>query len=217
MTEPSAQGSHTRRPSLSASKRQSRRSFDTWQIIYIDLMTNVMIFFVVLWAIQSRERKTVAPPVGFGTETVKMVSLPGDVLFPPGKNALTPEGQKVLEKLFSDDTHTVLNFDTGPKLKRMLVIHGHTDADGAKDKNLELGFERSIAAYREIRKYGSEVADHVILCTHADNSAVSQIPALESGMSAEEQALIRAAKAKNRRITIEDKLQSRPTQTRPAP
>ena len=31
-----------------------RRAFDIWQIVYIDLMTNVMIFFVVLWAVQSR-------------------------------------------------------------------------------------------------------------------------------------------------------------------
>jgi outer membrane protein OmpA-like peptidoglycan-associated protein len=214
-----------RRPTLSASRRQSRRSFDTWQIIYIDLMTNVMIFFVVLWAIQSRERKS-APPVSYGTETVKMVSLPGDVLFPPGKNALTPEGQAVLEKLFSDEAAArgtgladarkepqrgaVLDFDAGPKLKRMLVIHGHTDADGQKDKNLELGFERSLAAYKEIRKYGSDVADHVILCTHADNSAVSQIPKLQGEPSDEERELLRAAKAKNRRITIEDKLLARP-------
>jgi outer membrane protein OmpA-like peptidoglycan-associated protein len=207
----------SRRPTLSASRRQSRRSFDTWQIIYIDLMTNVMIFFVVLWAISSRERKAAAPPVTYGSETVKMVSLPGDVLFPPGKNALTPEGQSVLEKLFSDERGAVLDFDTGPKLKRMLVIHGHTDADGQKDKNLELGFERSLAAYKEIRKYGADVADHVILCTHADNSAVNQIPTVKGEVSDEERELLRAAKAKNRRITIEDKLLTRPEAAKSGP
>ena len=62
-----------------------RRAFDIWQIVYIDLMTNVMIFFVVLWAVQSRPTKSGISD-NIGTETVKMVSLPGDVLFSSGKS-----------------------------------------------------------------------------------------------------------------------------------
>ena len=50
----------------------------------------------------------------------------------------------------------MLNFDTGGLTKRMLVIHGHTDNDGKKDKNLDLGFQRALATYREIAKYGSD-------------------------------------------------------------
>ena len=88
-------------------RERPRRAFDIWQIIYIDLMTNVMIFFIILWAIQTRQSK---PGVSdtTGTQTVKMVNLPGDVLFPSGSARLSKDGQGVLGKLFKDDTGTVL-------------------------------------------------------------------------------------------------------------
>lgn len=191
-----------------------RRGFDTWQIIYIDLMTNVMIFFVILWAIQTRQSK---PGVSdtTGTQTVKMVNLPGDVLFPSGSSNLSKDGQGVLGKLFKDDTGTVLNFDTGPLSSRLLVIHGHTDSDGEKDQNLELGYQRALSAYKEIRKYGPELSDHVVICTHANNSPAQEVPPFSGTLSAAEQAQVSAAKAKNRRIAIEDKVVSRPKETAP--
>jgi flagellar motor protein MotB len=185
-----------------------RRAFDIWQIVYIDLMTNVMIFFVVLWAVQSRPNKSGISDT-LGTETVKMVSLPGDVLFSSGKSDLSEAGHEVMSKLFSDDTHTVLNFDVGPVQKRMLVIHGHTDNEGAKEKNLDLGYQRALAAYREIAKYGSDLPDHVVICTHADNTPAEEVPAFGGTLTAAEQQAVKEAKAKNRRITIEDKLVSR--------
>jgi flagellar motor protein MotB len=193
---------------------RTRRSFDSWQIIYIDLMTNVMIFFVILWAIQSRQSK-VGISDTVGTQTVKMVSLPGDVMFPVGQSELSSDGRQVLQKLFSDDTGTVLNFDSGPLSRRELVIHGHTDGDGEKDHNLELGFHRALAAYREIKKYGGELSDHVVICTHADNTPAQEVPAFSGALSATEQTAVREAKAKNRRIAIEDKVVSRPKETTP--
>jgi flagellar motor protein MotB len=191
-----------------------RRAFDIWQIVYIDLMTNVMIFFVVLWAVQSRPSKSGISD-NIGTETVKMVSLPGDVLFSSGRSELSESGHEVMSKLFSDDTHTVLNFDVGPVQKRMLVIHGHTDNEGAKEKNLDLGYQRALSAYREISKYGGQVSDHVVICTHADNSPAEEVPAFGDNLSPAELAAVREAKAKNRRITIEDKLISRTVESAP--
>lgn len=191
-----------------AREPRQRRTFDIWQIVYIDLMTNVMIFFVVLWAVQQRPNKSGISDT-IGTETVKMVSLPGDVLFSSGKSDMTDAGHEVMSKLFSDDTHTVLNFDVGPLTKRMLVIHGHTDNEGLKDKNLDLGYQRALAAYHEIVKYGNDVPDHVVICTHADNSPAQEVPAFGGTLTAAEQAAVKEAKAKNRRITIEDKLVSR--------
>jgi outer membrane protein OmpA-like peptidoglycan-associated protein len=194
------------RPRFSGTRQ--RRSFDIWQIVYIDLMTNVMIFFVVLWAVQSRPNKGgISDTVG--TETVKMVDLPGDVLFATGKSELSPEGQKVLARLFADGSNTVLNFDTGGLARRLLVIHGHTDNAGSKDKNLELGYERALAAYREVARYGGELSDHVVICTHADNSPAEEVPAFSGNLSEAEKSAIKDARAKNRRITIEDKLVSR--------
>jgi len=194
------------------SSRQ-RKAFDSWQIIYIDLMTNVMIFFVILWAIQSRGHKGVSDTVG--TETVKTVNLPGDVLFPSGRSELSDQGRSVFSRLFSDETHTVLNFDSGPLSKRLLVIHGHTDNDGTKEQNFELGYRRALAAFREIEKYGADTADHVVICTHADNSPAREVPAFGGELSAAEQEAVKEAKARNRRISIEDKVVSRPKEAAP--
>jgi outer membrane protein OmpA-like peptidoglycan-associated protein len=192
---------------------RQRRAFDVWQIVYIDLMTNVMIFFVVLWAVQrAPKRSGISDTVG--TETVKMVDLPGDVLFPVGKSDISDEGHQVFAKLFSD-SETVLDFDTGGLTKRMLVIHGHTDGDGKKDKNLDLGFQRALATYREIAKYGAAVPDHVVLCSHADNSPAREVPAFTGNLTPAEENAVNEAKAKNRRIVIEDKLLSRALSSAP--
>ena len=104
--------------------------------------------------------------------------------------------------------NTVLNFDTGGLTKRMLIIHGHTDNDGKKDKNLDLGFQRALATYREIAKYGSAVPDHVVICSHADNTPAQETPAFSGNATPAEESLIEEAKKKNRRIVIEDKLVS---------
>ena len=192
---------------------RQRRAFDVWQIVYIDLMTNVMIFFVVLWAVQrAPKRSGISDTVG--TETVKMVDLPGDVLFPVGKSDISDEGHQVFAKLFSD-SETVLDFDTGGLTKRMLVIHGHTDGDGKKDKNLDLGFQRALATYREIAKYGAAVPDHVVLCSHADNSPAREVPAFTGNLTPSEENAVNEAKAKNRRIVIEDQLLSRTLSSAP--
>lgn len=192
---------------------RQRRAFDVWQIVYIDLMTNVMIFFVVLWAVQSAPKKTGVSDT-FGTETVKTVNLPGDVLFPVGKSEVSDNGRQVFAKLFAD-SDKVLDFDTGGLTKRMLVIHGHTDNDGKKEKNLDLGFQRALAAYKEIVKYGGGTADHVVICSHADNSPAQEVPAFSGNLSAAEQQTLNEAKAKNRRIVIEDKLVSRAPEKTP--
>jgi len=190
-----------------------RRGFDIWQIIYIDLMTNVMIFFVVLWAIQNKQNKGGISDT-FGTETVKMVNLPGDVLFASGRSDLSEEGRHVIKKLFEDGTQTVLNFDTGALTRRMLLVHGHTDSDGTKAENFDLGYHRALAAYLEISKYGGEVHDHIVICTHADNTPAQEVPAFGGQLSVAEQSAVKEAKSKNRRITIEDKVLTRPKESR---
>jgi outer membrane protein OmpA-like peptidoglycan-associated protein len=192
---------------------RQRRGFDVWQIVYIDLMTNVMIFFVVLWAVGARPKKSGISD-SIGTETVKMVSLPGDVLFSSGKSELSDGGRSVIGKLFAD-SKAVLDFDSGNLARRLLVIHGHTDNAGTKDKNLDLGYQRALSAYREISKYGGQVSDHVVICTHADNSPAEEVPAFGDNLSPAELAAVREAKAKNRRITIEDKLISRTVESAP--
>ncbi len=170
-----------------------------WSIIYIDLMTQIMAFFVILWSVEHGTKliatKPIGSGIGMGDQTARMVDLPGDVLFSSGQTQLAPDGKGVLDKLFGDPASGVLSFDQGGLAERKLVIHGHTDDVGDKAKNFLLGYERAYAVYDEIRKHSNEVPDHVVLCTHADNTPARPLPA--QGDKTE-------ARAKNRRITIED-------------
>jgi flagellar motor protein MotB len=173
-----------------------------WSIIYIDLMTQIMAFFVIVWSVDHGSKLTATAPIGtgigMGDQTVRMVDLPGDVLFSSGQTTLAPDGRAVVDKLFGDTASGVLSFDQGGLAQRKLVIHGHTDDVGDKDKNLLLGYQRAFAVYQEIRQYSKEVPDHVVLCTHADNTpAQALVPNAPKGGND-------AARSKNRRITIED-------------
>lgn len=201
--------------------RSARKHGMLWAIIYIDLMTQIMIFFVILWTVERRgeETKTVeiGTGLGLGDQTVRMVNLPGDVLFGSGKTELGPEGTKILGDLFGDPASGVLAFDQGGLATRKLAIHGHTDEVGKKDDNFLLGYQRAWSVYKEIERFSPELADHVIICTHADNTPARQVPPLEAGLTEEEKAVIREARAKNRRITIEDIVTSAPVAAAAAP
>jgi flagellar motor protein MotB len=179
-----------------------------WSIIYIDLMTQIMAFFIILWAVQQRQERVKAAVVqqglGIGNQTVRMVDLPGDVLFASGKTDLSPEGKAAIDKLFGDTASGVLSFDQGGLAQRKLVIHGHTDDVGPKADNFALGYQRAWAVYEAIAKYSSELADHAVICTHADNTPAEPLPPVGSDLTDQEKAVIREARAKNRRITIED-------------
>jgi outer membrane protein OmpA-like peptidoglycan-associated protein len=179
-----------------------------WSIIYIDLMTQIMAFFIILWAVQQRQERVKAAVVqhglGIGNQTVRMVDLPGDVLFSSGKTELSPDGKAALAKLFGDTSSGVLSFDQGGLAERKLVIHGHTDDVGSKADNFALGYQRAWSVYQAIAGYSAELANHVVICTHADNSPAAPLPPIETTLTEDEKAVIREARAKNRRITIED-------------
>lgn len=192
---------------FSAVRRARAARMEPWQVIYTDLMTIVMVFFVILWTLTQARDEGVSETLG--DQTVKMVNLPGDVLFATGKSQMTPEGEEVFRQLFAEDPDVVLSFDAGELVKRLLVIHGHTDRDGKKDDNFALGYRRAYAAYQEILQYNEELADHAVICTHADNTPAQPVPEIEGELTAEQRAAVREAMAKNRRITIEDKVVNR--------
>jgi len=183
-----------------------------WSIIYIDLMTQIMAFFVIVWTIEhgAKATQTAALGTGFGMgagmgdQTVRMVDLPGDVLFATGKTDLAQDGKDVIDKLFGDAASGVLSFDRGGLAQRKLVIHGHTDDVGLKDSNFQLGYQRAWSVYQAIRRHSKELPDHVVLCTHANNTPGAPVSPPGDQLTDEERAVIQAARAKNRRITIED-------------
>jgi flagellar motor protein MotB len=188
--------------------RRARPKFDVWPVVYIDLMTQIMMFFVILWSISQMQAKKRGASRTLGDTTLHQVTLPGDVLFPSGKTRLTPQGEEVFGKLFKDDTGEVLSFETGGLTRRVLVIHGHTDSDGKKDDNYVLGFQRALTVYKEIQKYGAEISDHAVLCTHADNTPAREVPLFTGALTPAQSQAISEAKTRNRRITIEDQVTS---------
>jgi outer membrane protein OmpA-like peptidoglycan-associated protein len=183
---------------------RTRRAVELWQLVYMDMMTNVTIFFVILWTLSQVKEHGLSQTIG--EQTVRMVNLPGDVLFPSGQSKLSPGGASVFEQLFAKDAKTVLNFETGGLVKRVLVIHGHTDGDGDKDKNFDLGFKRAYSVFKEIQKYGPQLIEHVVLCSHADNTPQQAVPTFQGETTPAQREALREAKSKNRRITIEDAL-----------
>jgi flagellar motor protein MotB len=184
--------------------RRAKPKFDVWPVVYIDLMTQIMMFFVILWSISQMQAKRSGASKTLGDTTLHEVTLPGDVLFPSGKTKLTAQGEEVFARLFKDDTGEVLSFETGGLTRRVLVIHGHTDSDGKKDENYVLGFQRALTVYKEIQKYGPEISDHAVLCTHADNTPTKEVPLFTGALTPAQSQAISEAKTKNRRITIED-------------
>lgn len=183
---------------------RKRRKSDTWQVIYMDLMTIIMVFFVILWSLNQGKDVGISETVG--DQTLRMITLPGDVLFNSGKSQLSADGGQVFRKLFEADADQILDFETGGLTNRLLVIHGHTDGVGKKDENFGLGYRRAFQVYKEIEKYGAQVPDHVVLCSHSDNSQVQAVPTFQGNVTPAQKALVREANAKNRRITIEDKI-----------
>jgi flagellar motor protein MotB len=175
---------------------------EPWQVIYTDLMTIIMVFFVILWSLN--QGKDVGVSETIGEVSTRLITLPGDVLFPAGRSELSMEGSDVFYKIFFDESGQVLNFDDNGLTKRLLVIHGHTDGDGEKDANFQLGFRRAFAAYSEIKSFTPEIEGHAIICSHADNSPLLQVPLFQGVISQAQREALNETKAQNRRITIED-------------
>lgn len=174
----------------------------------MDLMTNIMVFFVIIWSLSPGADDGISDTIG--DVTTRLINLPGDVLFSPGKASLSGEGKDVLGKLFRDqDGNGVLGFDDNGVVKRMIVIHGHTDNDGQKSKNIDLGYRRALSAYQEIQRYNPGLSEHAVICTHADNSPVEEVPLFKGKISKEQREILRGLKSKNRRITIEDRTVNR--------
>jgi flagellar motor protein MotB len=182
------------------SGRKSRG--EPWQVIYTDLMTIIMVFFVILWSLN--QGKDVGISETIGDVTARMINLPGDILFSPGKSTLSDEGSEVFKQIFFDESGSVLQFDDNGFTKRLIVIHGHTDGDGKKDANFQLGFRRAFAAYSEIKLFNPEIENHAVICSHADNTPQLEVPKFEGEISQAQREALKQTKAQNRRITIED-------------
>ena len=167
-------------------------------------MTNIMVFFVIIWVLSNGKGEGISETTG--DVTSRMIDLPGDVLFAAGQTSLSQQGKDILKQLFQNpDGSGLLTFEDSDVVKRLIVFHGHTDSDGKKGDNIQLAFLRAFSAYQDVKAYNPELPNNVVICSHADNSAKEEVPGVSGSVSSEMRKIIREIKAKNRRITIEDK------------
>ena len=93
--------------------RAAEAKFDIWPVVYIDLMTQIMMFFVILWSISQMQAQKKGVTTPSATQTVHEVTLPGDVLFPSGKTELTPAGRGRVREAVQGRHRRGADFETG--------------------------------------------------------------------------------------------------------
>lgn len=182
-------------------KYQAQEDY-TWQAVYMDLVTMLMIFFLLLWVLYQGK-----PSEGIGSYQSVMVEA-GDSFFVKGKADLSQKAKDTIKKL--SNVELGLGSIGKTRNRNTLVLHGHTDSDGSKFANLNLGYRRAYNVLVELSKYKPEVLENASICTHADNLKKFKLPYMgDLGASAEMRDILSRqtidSNAGNRRVEIEYK------------
>ena len=146
----------------------------TWKIVYMDMITMLMILFLSLWVIDQGKARE---PAKRGDVTLTKVEIESDDYFMPGKFDLKKESLQKLNDLFfkGRNSFPAPGVDLEAGGRRVILIHGHTDDQGLKDDNFELGFQRAMSVYHEIQRNVPNLADNVGICSFADNFPLEKV------------------------------------------
>lgn len=180
----------------------------TWQAVYMDLITIVMVFFLILWALNNKanEKK--------GDITVNTVPIQGDKLFDTGKSRLKNGAESAINSaLFAQEAPVpklgeILdeNGETTSRQK-ILMIYGHTDDVGNHKTNMRLGFERAFSVYERVIQKRDDFEGNVSVCTHGSNFPRARVEPVPEFLGQEQKkSLIEdnvIARQYNRRVTFE--------------
>jgi outer membrane protein OmpA-like peptidoglycan-associated protein len=177
----------------------------TWKIVYMDMITVLMILFLSLWILdrgQTQER------VKKGDVTLTKVQFEADDYFDPGKAQIKTQAREQLEQLFfqQKDAFPEPGMDPEAGGRRIVIINGHTDDQGEKDRNLELGFERAMAVYQELKSKVPKLAQNVGICSYADNFPVERVRQSVDGRV----GTLSSKRRKNRRFEIVGEFEDTP-------
>jgi len=163
----------------------------TWQAIYMDLITMLMIVFLILATRVSQgldQGKSSGKGLAF--ESLKI----GDNSFVTGKATLTEDAKMRIMDNLADINNPQnsflkeLGFDKENEKYYFLTIHGHTDSLGSDQNNINLAFDRAnnvrsllVNKFIELRKSGntirhSELDKRVLVsvCAHGHNFPTSR-------------------------------------------
>jgi flagellar motor protein MotB len=189
---------------LSRLKRRVQENFSqgsTWETVYMDLITQIMIFFLVLWALSAGKGNDES-----GNVIRNLADIPSNGMFEDGQSVLTSQGKKTLDKWLSSKPPVGYDDETGSR--SLIIITGHTDDVGNRVSNLGLGYARARSAFKyfQNRRPKMGLLENVILSTASANEPAEDYKKLvaewQSG-SKSAQGLLKVVRAKNRRITIE--------------
>lgn len=139
-------------------KRNRNYSEDnTWQAVYMDLLTLIMILFLILWSIQSGgegapvDTNNIIP---FYKVTLKDSSFPdGGVVF---KGA---EKDKLVKYLTTDvkDDFVKLGHDAKKKNYYYITVHGHGSLTGNFEQNMNIALQRASSVANAIKEAHQKV------------------------------------------------------------
>jgi flagellar motor protein MotB len=178
-----------------------------WQVVYLDFITTVMVFFFALWVV-SNGGKGEGLDNKLGDRSVQPYDLSGNA-FGSGSTSLNSHGVNALE-IFVKNVKSGLNMETSKSdaQRSMLYISGHTDdiaaGDGfeGKSRNLSLGFGRAMSVLQFLAQKQPDIVKNVAICSFADNLEADPVPAGMRGKQTLD-AKTRGKRANNRRITLE--------------
>ena len=170
----------------------------TWKIVYMDMITMLMILFLSMWII---DRGKPEDKRKHGDVTLNKVEFEADDYFDPGKADLKSQARSKMEEIFFNRAHAfpVPGPDVENGGRRVVLIHGHTDDQGEKEKNLQLGFDRAMAVYRELNSRLPSLASNVGICSYADNFPAHRVKSEPAGASPQWLEKIRTDNRKRRK------------------
>ena len=125
---------------------------NSWQSIYMDLVTLLMIFFILMWVVQQGGD---GAPVDTNKIIPFMKMEVGDKSFVTGKAALSKDGDNELRAKLSkqENYKALLNLGYNKKKKKYyyITVHGHVDLNGSYDAG-QLSYRRANTVANVLRE-----------------------------------------------------------------
>ena len=182
----------------------------TWKAVYMDLVTMVMVLFMILWAIQQGGDGTPVDTdkiVPFSKLTLK------DSAFPNGGTNFGGQERKDLLNFITNvkkEDFSKLGYDQKEDKYYYITVHGHGSLTGNFEQNMNIAFQRAMSVaetikdgYKKIGPDNFKFKDPskqdrymISVCGHSYNFPKAPLdPMLTGKMRAEQQKV-------NRRVDV---------------
>jgi hypothetical protein len=132
--------------------RKNYNEDSTWQAVYMDLITLLMLFFLILWI---KQKGGDGAPV----ETNKIIPFQkisvGDSSFASGKISLKKVAQNEISNMLSSDVNQQVLKNLGYSQKNdkyyYITVHGHGSLRGNFEQNMNIALGRARSVAEEVK------------------------------------------------------------------